>query len=237
MAVTAPADGRYRVYIVFDKQMAPAGVVGITVSVDGVTAGRDDEGGAGAQGDAPHPDYLWIDSVAAPRVLSAGPHTVTLTYAGNGTTDAKIDAILVQPVAESKVLADGRGGALAIYKSLAARTVKAQLPALAPPRTWMVQVYDREGTVVAVYPLHARPDWTTVVPVLAYGFTLAVGRQSAVTREHQARQDGAVVRDAVPGADARPARAPVAGMEDVVDAHEPHGHGDAKDDGARAARR
>jgi hypothetical protein len=181
VAVTAPADGRYLVYIVFDKQMAPAGAVGITVSVDGTTAGRDDEGGAGAQGDAPHPDYLWIDSVAAPRVLRAGPHTVTLTYAGNGSTDAKIDAILLQPVAESKVLTDGRGGTLAIYKSLAARTVKAQLPALAPARKWMVQVYDRNGNVVAMYPLHPRPDGATVVPVLAYGCTLAV---RAVERRH-----------------------------------------------------
>jgi hypothetical protein len=161
--------------------MAPAGAVGITVRVDGITAGRDDEGGAGAQEDAPHPDYLWIDSVAAPRVLSAGPHTVTVTYAGNGTTDAKIDAILLQPVAESKVLVDGRGGTLAIYKSLAASTVKAQLPALAPPRKWMVQVYDRNGNVVATYPLHPRPDGATLVPVLAYGFTLAV---RAVERRH-----------------------------------------------------
>src|SRR5919199_5437490 len=154
--------------------MAPAGALGITVSVDGITAGRDDEGGAGAQGDAPHPAYLWIDSVAAPRVLRAGPHTVTLTYAGNGTTDAKIDAILLQPVVESKVLADGRGGTLAIYKSLAARAVQAWLPALAPRRAWMVQVYDRKGNVVAMSPLHLRPDGGTVVPVLAYGFTLAV---------------------------------------------------------------
>jgi hypothetical protein len=149
--------------------------------VDGVTAGRDDEGGAGAQGDAPHPDYLWIDSVAAPRVLSAGPHTVTLTYAGNATTDAKIDAILLQPVAESKVLADGLGGTLAIYKSLAARTIHAQLPTLAPPRTWMVRVYDRKGNIVAMHPLHPRPDRATVVPVLAYGFTLAV---RVVERRH-----------------------------------------------------
>jgi hypothetical protein len=149
--------------------------------VDGVTAGRDDEGGAGAQGDSPRPDYLWIDSVAAPRVLSAGPHTVTLTYAGNGTTDAKIDAILLQPVAESKVLADGRGGTLAIYKSLADGTVNVQLPALAPPCKWMVQAYDRDGNVVAMYPLHPRPDGATVVPVLAYGFTLA---DQAVERRH-----------------------------------------------------
>jgi hypothetical protein len=152
--------------------MAPTGAVGINVGVDGITAGRDDEGGAGAQGDAPHPDYLWIDSVAAPRVLSAGPHTITLTYAGNGTTDAKIDAILLQPVVESKVLTDGRSNTLAIYKSLAASTVKAQLPAVASPRTWMVQVYDRQGNGVAKSPFPLRPHGATVVPVLAYGFTI-----------------------------------------------------------------
>ena len=99
-----------------------------------------------------------------------------MTYAGDGTTDAKIDAILLQPVAESKVLTDGMGGTLATFKSLADSTVNAQLPALAPPRKWVAQVYDRNGNVAAIYPLHPRPDGATVVPVLASGFTLAVGR-------------------------------------------------------------
>ncbi|MDQ2827799.1 MAG: hypothetical protein M3Y74_01945, partial [Chloroflexota bacterium] len=59
VAVTAPVSGRYFIYIVFDKQQAPAGTVGVTVGVDGVAAGTDDEGGAGAQGVSPNPDLLW----------------------------------------------------------------------------------------------------------------------------------------------------------------------------------
>jgi len=118
MAVTAPAAGRYRVYVVFDKQIASPGAVGVSVSVDGVLAGTDDEGGAGPQGDSPNPDYLWIDSVAVAQQLNAGTHTVTVRYVGGGSIHAKVDALLLQPAVEDKVLSDGSGGTLALYKSL-----------------------------------------------------------------------------------------------------------------------
>jgi len=169
--VIAPAGGRYLVYVVFDKQMVPLDSVGVTVSVDGIQAGRDNEGGAGTQGVSPNPDYLWIDSLPVRQRLSGGAHTVTLKYAGNGATHAKIDAILLQPVIESKVLDDGDGATLAAYKSLADVESRAVLPTSA--HTWVVLVYDRDGKLVQR--LSFQPSPVSTVPVLAFGYTIASG--------------------------------------------------------------
>ena len=176
ISVTAPASGRYLVYLVFDKQIAPPGAVGVAVSVDGVAAGRDDEGGAGAQGDSPNPDYLWIDSVAVPQTLDAGTHTVTLSYAGGGSIHAKIDAIMMQPMVEQKVLDDGGRATLAMYRSFDSAASQGALPALAPPRKWEVRVYNQNGRLIALYGLHPRPGQSGAVPVLPFGYTIAAGR-------------------------------------------------------------
>ena len=171
ITVTAPADGRYLVYLVFDKQMGRPDSVGVTVSVDAIPVGQDNEGGAGPQGVSPNPDYLWIDSLAVPQSLTAGAHTVTLIHAGNGNTHAKIDAVLWQPVIESKVLDDRNGATLGVYKSLA--DVDSQIVLPMAPQTWIVLVYDRNGTLVQR--LTFRANQVNTVPVLAFGYTIASG--------------------------------------------------------------
>ncbi|HEX9094781.1 MAG TPA: hypothetical protein VF990_01630, partial [Candidatus Dormibacteraeota bacterium] len=163
--VVASADGRYLVYLVFDKQLGRPDSVGVTVSVDGVRIGQDNEGGAGAQGVSPNPDYLWIDSLAVPQPIAAGAHTVTLKYAGNGGNHAKIDAVLWQPAVESKVLDDGNGATLGVYKSLADVDSEAVLPT--GSHTWTVLVYDRNGALAQR--LSIRPNQVSTVPVLAFG--------------------------------------------------------------------
>ena len=165
LTVTAPIAGRYRVYLVFDKQIASPGAVGVSVSVDGVSAGTDDEGGAGAQGDSPNPDYLWIDSVAVAQHLNAGTHTVTVRYAGGGSVHAKVDALLLQPAVEDRVLSDGSGGTLALYKSLTDAGSQAALPG---PGRWTIQVYDQNGNLV-----NAHVSSASAVPVQPYGYTIA----------------------------------------------------------------
>ena len=172
IAVTAPVSGRYSVYIVFDKQQAPAGTVSVNVGVAGVAAGTDDEGGAGAQGVSPNPDYLWIDSVAVPRELGAGAHTVTLT--GLGATHAKIDAVLLQPAVEDKTLDNGAGGALALYKSFSATTLRRDLPVVAGVDHWFVSVYRRDSRLLLAYTVSSR--YTRTMPVLPYGYTIVTGR-------------------------------------------------------------
>jgi hypothetical protein len=169
IAVTAPADGRYLVYLVFDKQMGPADSVGVRVSVDGVSAGRDNEGGAGAQGVSPNPDYLWIDSLPVRQNLTAGAHSVRLDYSGSGGTHAKIDAILLQPMIESKVLEDGKGATLAAYKSLSG--VESQVVLPMPAREWVVLVYDRNGKLVDRLLLNSKRMST--IPVRPFGYTIA----------------------------------------------------------------
>jgi hypothetical protein len=164
LSVAAPTAGRYRLYLVFDKQIAPAGVVGVSAGVDGVPAGTDDQGGAGPQGDSPNPDYLWIDSLSVAQHLGAGTHTVTLHYVGSGQIHAKIDAVMLQPVVEDKVLSDGAGGTLALYKSLTDAGSQATVPGQG---RWSIEVYDRNGNLVS-----AHVSSGMAVPVQPYGYTI-----------------------------------------------------------------
>ena len=101
-------------------------------------------------------------TTAVPQRLTAGAHTVTLKYAGNGGTHAKIDAILWQPVIESKVLDDGNGATLAVYKSLT--DVESQVVLPTPPKTWTVRVYDRDGNLVQRLSFQSNPVRTVPVP-------------------------------------------------------------------------
>jgi len=175
--VTAPVSGRYLVYLTFDKQLAAPGTVGVNVAVDGTAAGTDDEGGAGAQGDSPNPDLLWIDSVAVPQTLAAGQHTVTLT--GAGATHAKVDAVLLQPMIEDKALDDGAGGTVALYKSFASYAdgyARADLPAMPGVRRWLVSCYRSDGRLLVTYPVFA--SYPHTVLVLPYGYTIVTGRAS-----------------------------------------------------------
>ncbi len=171
VAVTAPVRGRYLVSLVFDKQQAPAGAVGVTVGVDGVAAGTDDEGGAGAPGVSPNPDLLWIDNVTVPQPLEAGAHAVTLT--GLGATHARIDAVLLQPAVEDKVLDDGAGGALALYKSFASIPIGDDVPVAAGVDRWVVSVYRSDGRLVLAYPASA--TYLHTILVLPYGYTIVKG--------------------------------------------------------------
>jgi len=175
VAVTAPVAGRYLVYLVFDKRPAPAGAVTVGVAVDGAAAGTDDQGGAGAQGDSPNPDYLWIDSVAVPGTLDVGAHTVTLT--GLGATHARVDAVMLQPMIEDKVLDDGAGSTLAVYKSFAGfgdGYARAAAPAASGVRLWLVSSYRSDGRSFATYPVVGGYARTVLVP--PYGYAIVSSR-------------------------------------------------------------
>lgn len=138
------ASGGYLIYVVFDKQPGPADAVGVEVGIDGAIIGIDREGGAGVQGVSPNPDYLWVDSLEVHRPLTAGLHTVTVTYLGSGVLHAKIDALLIQPEVESKVLQQA-SNRLALAKSLSGETAQYRLP---ESGRWQVYIYDRDGELL-----------------------------------------------------------------------------------------
>jgi hypothetical protein len=167
--VQAPAAGRYLLSLVFDKQPASPGSVAVSVSVDGTASVLDDQGGAGAQGVSPNPDYLWIDTVQVPGRLAAGAHTVTLTYAGSGDPHARVDAVLLQPAVESKMLGDG-SRLLALAKSLSAMDSTYELPAAG---RWDARVYDRDGELVG----RLERDGGGAVRIPAYGFVIAASQR------------------------------------------------------------
>jgi hypothetical protein len=115
-----------------------------------------------------NPDYLWSDRLELPMARPAGHHTVGLAYSGSGSVHAKIDAILLQPAVEWKVLANAGGQKLALYKSLTDEGADATLP---NDGRWEVRLYDRDGRLIAT--VGRRGGEAVTLP--AYGFAMAAG--------------------------------------------------------------
>ncbi len=119
--VRLPVKDRYLVMPVFDRQIAPLDSVGSRLSLGGVPAGVQEEGGAGAQGVTAVPGYLDVGMKRTPRPVNAGPSTVAAHYTGDGRP-ARLDGVLVQPELEWMTLSGPDGGGQGLLKSFAEKT-------------------------------------------------------------------------------------------------------------------
>ncbi len=115
--VRAPVEDRYLVMPVFDRQIAPADSVGTRLSVGGVPAGVQEQGGAGPQGTSSVPGYLDVGRRPTSGPVPAGDTTVTAAYVGDGRP-ARLDGVLLQPEVEWVTLG-GPGGGQALLRSFA----------------------------------------------------------------------------------------------------------------------
>ncbi len=163
--VRAPVGDRYLVMPVFDRQIAPLASVGTRLSVGGVSAGVQEQGGAGPQGVTTVPGYLDVGRRPTSGPIPAGNTTITAAYVGDGRT-ARLDGVLLQPELEWVTLG-GSGGGQALLRSYASG-----------PRHQVVNL--GSGPVTAhSYDAQGRPLGTTTggqghvdAPVAAGGFTI-----------------------------------------------------------------
>ncbi len=99
----------YIPYLVFERQRAAAGQVGVELSVDGGPPVRVDMGGS------PDSKYMTMEVITglAPLHLDADRHRVSVRFSGEAQqVAATVDALVLQPVVEWRELTGDGGGVL-----------------------------------------------------------------------------------------------------------------------------
>ncbi|MHB1295006.1 MAG: hypothetical protein ACYC4R_08395 [Anaerolineae bacterium] len=144
LSLDLPIDSHYRIFVVYDKQMGDPASVAIETWMDGARPVRHEQAGAQAPGDSPNESYLWMDSIEIPGRLLAGSHTLTLLGVAG---EARVDAILVQPLVEYRTLQAGDGSTVTLLKSMSARPYGARVPL--EGETGDLLVYFQSGDLAA----------------------------------------------------------------------------------------
>ncbi len=123
-------------------------------------------GDIGAQGDSPAPGALL--PVTLPVTLPPGQQVVTATTTATGGDEARLDALMVEPLVSRLVLGgDGHGTALLRSAATTDQQTKVSVPGSGPAR---VEVYDGRGRLVRASTSKASGD--VPVSVVAGGFTI-----------------------------------------------------------------
>ncbi len=137
-----------------------------TFSAGGTVLGEVSSGDIGPQGDSPAPGALLPVTVAGP--LAEGQQTVTATTIAEDDDEARLDALMVEPLVSRLVLAGGnRGIALLRSSATTLQETTVSVPGTGPAR---VDVYDGRGRRVS----HAivRTAGPVPVQVVVGGFTV-----------------------------------------------------------------
>jgi hypothetical protein len=174
--VTLPAADQYLVLTVFDRRTIASRACGTVQRLAGLPAGTAYEGGGAPQGDGAYPDELVMATGPATPPIAAGSASVQATYTGDGTV-AELNAFLVQPEAESLVLADGESFR-ALLRSFAPAP---KLTALILPESAnaTISIYDGEGRLARTSRASGR---TLLVRVEPAGFSVVTGQFITATR-------------------------------------------------------
>jgi hypothetical protein len=162
--VRAPVDDQYQVMPVFDRQIAPLAAVGTRLSVGGVPAGVQEQGGAGPQGTSSVPGYLDVGQRPTSRAVPAGDTTITAEYTGDGRP-ARLDGVLLQPDIEWVTLG-GPAGGQALLRSFASQLRHHVIHLGSGPVT--AYSYDATGRLVTTT---KGGQGSIDAPVIAGGFT------------------------------------------------------------------
>ncbi len=156
--------GRRLVLPVVD--LRPGSTAVTTARSGGRLLGRVRSGAVGPQGDSPAPGALL--PVTMPVTLPSGRSTVLLSTRAGGGDEARLDAVMVEPLVSRLVLAgDGHGTALLRSAARRDRRATVTVPGSGPAT---VEVYDGRGTLVSRST--SRAARSVPVRVLAGGFTL-----------------------------------------------------------------
>ena len=160
------AGGPRLVMAVVDLQ--PGSTAVTTFRAGDTVLGSVRSGDVGPQGDSPAPGALL--PVTLPVTLPPGQSTVTATTTASGGDEARLDALMVEPLVSRLVLGgDGHGTALLRSAATSDRRTTVSVPGTGPAR---VEVYDGQGRLATAYSTAATSH--TPVRVLAGGFTVVL---------------------------------------------------------------
>jgi hypothetical protein len=159
---TLPEGRAALVLPVFDLQPGSSAVT--TFAAGDRTLGQVRSGDIGAQGDSPTPGALL--PVTLPGTIAPGTTQVSASTVSPGGDEARLDALMVEPLVSRLVLnGDGHGTALLSSRS---RTVEHAQVTLAGAGSAQIETYDGRGRLVSSWSSPAR---TVPVTVPAGGFT------------------------------------------------------------------
>lgn len=129
--------------------------------------GRVDSGDIGAQGASAAPGALL--PVTLPTPLAAGTRTITATTSAAGNDEARLDALLLEPLVSRFVLGGGKHGTALLHSAATApMTTSVTVPG---EGRLVVEVYDGNGRLRPQPPSTGSKD-TMTVRVEPGGFTL-----------------------------------------------------------------
>jgi hypothetical protein len=178
LTVDLPKPGRYLLMVAAQRQQAPTGVVGASISVDGAPVDTIDLGGAGPQGVTPQPGYPDLVTIQQPVTFDGDQSQVELRYAGQAGHTIEVDGVFLEPVVESEVLGSA-DGSQAVLRSFSADAESEPVQLAGAGLT--VAVYDQHGRLRDT--IHVTGN-SVDAPVAPGGFTVVTSRGlSATTRE------------------------------------------------------
>lgn len=146
--------------------LEPGSTAVTTFRAGDTVLGRVRSGDIGAQGDSPAPGALL--PVTLPVTLPPGQRAVTATTTASGGDEARLDALMVEPLVSRLVLGgDGHGTAVLRSAATTQQHARVSVPGSGPAR---VEVYDGRGRLVRASTSKAAGD--VPVAVVAGGFTV-----------------------------------------------------------------
>ncbi len=172
--VALPAGGSARVTVGKGEKRLVIAVVDLQPGSTAVTTFRAGDtvlgtvrsGDIGPQGDSPAPGALL--PVTLPVTLPPGQQVVTATTTATGGDEARLDALMVEPLVSRLVLGgDGHGTALLRSAATTDQRAKVAVPGSGPAR---IEVYDGRGRLVRASTSKASGE--VPVSVVAGGFTV-----------------------------------------------------------------
>jgi hypothetical protein len=162
--VTVGKGDKRLVLAVVDLQ--PGSTAVTTFRASDTVLGTVRSGDIGLQGDSPAPGALL--PVTLPVTLPPGQQVVTATTTATGGDEARLDALMVEPLVSRLVLGgDGHGTALLRSAATTDQQTKVSVPGSGPAR---IEVYDGRGRLVRASTSKASGD--VPVSVVAGGFTI-----------------------------------------------------------------
>lgn len=145
MRFDVPREDDYYFYLIFLKNEVAAGLTSVMMRIDGDKIFEVPLGGASGT------PIVDMDLVEGPRLLRQGPHSFGIRFSGLlMTRPAVLDAVVVQPVVERRVMQLADGSNLMLLKNLSPEPAPVEYSEVSPWPPASLAAYDGSGAEAEV---------------------------------------------------------------------------------------